>query len=88
MCRAVRSRTTRSRARSRPARSLKVSTDVLLGVKPVRDTLAPKTARRLQRLQRIEELPPADQRAVLKLVDAMLDTRRRVTPPRTTRKAS
>jgi transcriptional regulator with XRE-family HTH domain len=44
------------------ARSLKVSTDELLGVKPVRDTLAPKTARLLKRLRRIEELPPADQR--------------------------
>jgi hypothetical protein len=40
-------------------------------------------------LQRIDELPPADQRAVIKLVDAMLDTRRRSTPPsRTKRKAS
>ncbi|HEX9483407.1 MAG TPA: helix-turn-helix transcriptional regulator [Gemmatimonadaceae bacterium] len=71
------------------ARALTVSTDELLGVKPVRDTLAPKTARLLKRLQRIEELPPADQRAVLKLVDAMLETRRRVTPTaRTKRKAS
>jgi len=45
----------------------------------------------VKRLQRIEELPPADQRAVLKLVDAMLDTRRRSTPaspPRAKRKAS
>lgn len=64
------------------ARALHVSTDELLGVKPVRETLSPKTARLLKRLRRIEELPPADQRAVLKLVDAMLDTRRR------TRKAS
>jgi hypothetical protein len=28
-----------------------------------------------------EELPRADQRAVLKLVDAMLETRRHSTPP-------
>jgi len=41
--------------------------------------LAPRTARLLKRLQRIEELP---QRAVLKLVDALLDTRSRSTPPR------
>jgi hypothetical protein len=48
----------------------------------------PKTARLLKRLRRIEELPPADQRAVLRLVDAMLDTRRRSTPPsRAKRKA-
>ena len=47
------------------------------------------TARLLKRLRRIEEPPPADQRAVLKLVDAMLDTRRRTAPtPRTKRKAS
>jgi transcriptional regulator with XRE-family HTH domain len=71
------------------ARALKVSTDELLGVKPISEKLSPKTARLLKRLQRIEELPPADQRAVLKLVDAMIDTRRRSTPPpRTKRKAS
>ncbi len=64
------------------ARALHVTTDALLGLKPIADTLAPKTARLLKRLQRIEELPAADQRAVLKLVDAMLDTRRRATPPR------
>ena len=71
------------------ARALKVSADELLGLKPTSEKLSPKTARLLKRLQRIEELPPADQRAVLKLVDAMLDTRRRSTPPpRTKRKAS
>ena len=49
----------------------------------------PKTARLLKRLQRIAELPPADQRAVLKVVDAMIDTRRRTAPPsRTKHKAS
>ena len=60
------------------------------GVTPVREKTPPKTARLLKRLRRIEELPPADQRAVLKLVDAMLDTRRRSTPaPRSAkRKAS
>lgn len=57
------------------ARALTVSTVELLGVQP--ETLSPKTARLLKRLRRIEELPPADQRAVLKLVDAMLETRRR-----------
>ena len=71
------------------ARVLRCSTDALLGVTAVSDMLAPKTARLLKRLQRIEELPLADQRAVLKLVDAMLDTRRRSTPPsRPKRKAS
>lgn len=71
------------------ARVLKVSTDELLGVKPLSEKTSPKTARLLKRLRRIEELPPADQRAVLKLVDAMLETRRRTAPaPRTKRKAS
>jgi transcriptional regulator with XRE-family HTH domain len=71
------------------ARALRCTTDELLGVKPTADPLAPKTARLLKRLQRIAELPPADQRAVLKLVDAMLETRRRVTPgSRAKRKAS
>jgi transcriptional regulator with XRE-family HTH domain len=68
--------------------ALRVSTDELLGVKPMRETLSPKTARLLKRLRRVEELPPADQRAVLKLVDAMLETRRRSTPPPGRRKAS
>lgn len=72
------------------ARALTVSTDELLGVTPVREKTPPKTARLLKRLRRIAELPPADQRAVLKLVDAMLDTRRRSTPAlrSTKRKAS
>jgi hypothetical protein len=39
------------------AKALRVSTDELLGVKPVRETLAPKTARLLKRLRRVEELP-------------------------------
>jgi transcriptional regulator with XRE-family HTH domain len=69
------------------ARVLKVSTDELLGVKTVKELASPKTARLLKRLRRVEDLPPADQRAVLKLVDAMLDTRRRSAPPaRATRK--
>jgi hypothetical protein len=39
-----------------------------------------------ERLRRVEELPPADQRAVLKLVDAILETRRRSAPPSPTRR--
>jgi len=42
----------------------------------------------LKRLRRIEDLPPAYQRAVLNLVDAMLDTRRRTPPPARKRKVS
>src|SRR5688572_19028717 len=62
------------------AHVLRVSTDEFLGVTPVRDTLPPKPPGSLKRLRRIEELPPADQRARLKLVDAMLDTRQRSAP--------
>ncbi len=63
------------------AHALHVTTDELLGVAPLHETLSPKTARLLKRLRRIEELPPADQRAVHKLVEAMLETRRRAAPP-------
>lgn len=71
------------------ARALGITADELLGMAPMREKTSPKTARLLKRLRRIEELPPADQRAVLKLVDAMLDTRRRSKPPaRAKRKAS
>ena len=69
------------------ARALKVSTDALLGLTPTTERVSPKTARLLKRLRRIAELPPADQRSVLKLVDAMLDTRRLSTPTRAKRKA-
>lgn len=40
--------------------ALRCSTDELLGMKPISDTLSSKTARHLKRLRRIEELPAAD----------------------------
>lgn len=57
------------------ARTLRVSADELLGLKPVKDKTSPKTARLLKRLQRIELLSPADQRAVLKYLDTLVDSR-------------
>jgi transcriptional regulator with XRE-family HTH domain len=57
------------------ARVLRVSADELLGIRIIKQKTSPKTARLLKRLQRVERLPPADQRAVLKLVDAFLDSR-------------
>lgn len=57
------------------ARALGVSTDELLGTRPTKTKTTPKAARLLNRLQRIAELPPADQRAVLKFVDALLVSR-------------
>ncbi len=59
------------------AQVLRVGTDELLGVKPLKDSTSPKTARLLKRVKRVESLPAADRRAVLKLVDALLETRRR-----------
>lgn len=70
------------------AQALHVSTDALLGLTPVKTPRAPKTARLLKRLQQIEELPPADQRTVLKLVDALVDARRRTAPATRARTAS
>jgi transcriptional regulator with XRE-family HTH domain len=59
------------------AKALRVSADVLLGLKAVKDGTSPRTARLLKRLRKVEELPAADRRAVLKLVDALVETRRR-----------
>jgi len=36
----------------------------------------PKTARLRKRLQRIEKLPASDQKALLKFLDALLDSRK------------
>lgn len=58
------------------ARALDVSADELLGLKPHRDKVRPKTARLLKRLQRVEELSAPDQRAVLKFLEALLQARR------------
>lgn len=55
------------------ARALRVSSDELLGLAPLRDTPSPKVARLLKRLERLADLPPTEQRAVLKVVDGFLD---------------
>jgi len=59
------------------ARALRVSTDEMLGAKPLKEKASPKLARLLKKLQRVEELPAADQRAVLKFVDALVAAKRR-----------
>lgn len=58
------------------AKALKASADEVLGLK---DSLAPKQSngRLLRRLQRIEELGTADQKAVLRYLDALLDSNAR-----------
>ena len=42
--------------------------------------MRPRTARLMKRLQQIEELPAAEPRAVLKMVDALLEHRRAASP--------
>jgi len=59
-----------------PAIALQVSTDELLGLKPVTQKASPKKARLPTRLETVETLPVADQRAVLKFVDALVTSRR------------
>lgn len=70
------------------SRALKVVPDEPIYVTPLRQLA--RRPKLLKRLRRVAELPPADQRAVLKLVDAMLDTRRRsaAAPRGAKRKAS
>lgn len=55
------------------AKALRVSTDQLLGLKPAKEKTSPRTARLLKRLQKIQDLPPADQRTVLKILDSLLE---------------
>ena len=64
------------------ARALKVSADEILGLKPISEKTPPRTARLRKRLQKVEQLPPADQRTVLKLVDALAEARERSRPSR------
>lgn len=63
------------------ARALRVTADELLGVTPVTDRTSPRTARLMKRLRRAETLPTADQRALLKFLDLLLDSRRRTAAP-------
>ena len=60
------------------AKALRVSTDQLLGLKSPKEKKSPKTARLLKRLQKVEQLPPTDQRVVLKLVDGLLERHSRI----------
>jgi len=59
------------------AKTLRVTSDELLGLKRVKTEASSKSARLLKRLQQVEKLPAADQRAVLKFVDALVSSRRR-----------
>lgn len=61
---------------ARFAEALEVSTDVLLGRAQADDpraAAAPQTLQLWRRLRRIEEIPPQDQKAILKMIDALAD---------------
>jgi transcriptional regulator with XRE-family HTH domain len=56
------------------AEALRVSADQLLGRKKERvGSHAPESLRLWRRLKRVEELPPQDKKAVLKMIDAMAE---------------
>lgn len=57
------------------ARALHVSADSLLGIEPLSEEVSPSTYRLRKRLRKVEELPPDDQKTILKVVDALLETR-------------
>ena len=47
-----------------------------LGLKPLKDTTSPRSARLLKRVKKVEQLAPGDQRALLKMLAALLQARR------------
>ena len=57
------------------ANILGVSVEQLLGTKLLREKPDPKSARIMKRLQQVEQLPPPEQRAVLKFVEGLLARR-------------
>ena len=59
------------------AGALKVSTDELLGLKAEKETVSPKEARLLNRLRKVSELSPTDQRAVLKYIQSLSEQQQR-----------
>ena len=54
------------------AEALKVTTDELLGVRPVEAEPAPRQTRLWRKLREIEKLPAGDRKAVMKLLDGLL----------------
>lgn len=62
------------------ARVLRVTTDQLLGVKPIKEKIDPQDRRILKHLQLIKRLPLNDQRAVFKFIDALLKSRISIAP--------
>lgn len=63
-------------------KALKVSADELLGIKTPKEPKDPKTARLLNRLKRVGELPAAQQRAVLQHIDGLIAAQNETKKPR------
>lgn len=57
----------------RLAQVLKVTTDELLGVKSINKSAQKASLKIIRRLQKIQKLPPAKQKAVLKTIDMLLE---------------
>ncbi len=57
------------------ARALEITADELLGIEQLREKVPVKKASIRRRLQQVEELPTADQKAALKFVDALVESR-------------
>lgn len=55
--------------------ALGVKVEELLGLKPMKAKADPRSARLMNRLKKVEQLSAADQRTVLKLIDALVTTR-------------
>jgi len=55
-------------------KTLRVSADELLGIKIPAEPKNPKMARLMNRLKRVAELTPAQQRAILQQVEALIET--------------
>lgn len=61
----------------RLSRALSVPADKILAPSRSERTTSPRNEKLLRRVRRIEKLPPEHQEAVVKMIDAFLDTRDR-----------
>ena len=56
-------------------RALDVSADEILGLEPLSEQVNSAPYRLRRRLRKVEELPPDDQKTVVRLVDALITSR-------------
>lgn len=55
------------------AKALQLTTDVLLGVTPVKKSAKPGNVRLMRRIQQIEKLPPKEKQQILTVLDALIE---------------